>query len=71
MLSEPQQGSLARQGKEDVTVPLGILLVVRLIPPQLLAEHRAAAAARQAARPVSVAAAAVMVALWLAPWLLP
>ncbi|WP_395454076.1 YkvA family protein (plasmid) [Azospirillum melinis] len=46
-------------------VPLGILLVVRLIPPELLAEHRADAA-RRSARPVSVAAAAVMVVLWLA-----
>ncbi|MBK1839283.1 DUF1232 domain-containing protein [Azospirillum sp. YIM B02556] len=58
-------------------VPLGLLLVVRLIPPELLAEHRAAAAARQSARPVSFAAAAVMVALWLAAgallwgWLAP
>lgn len=43
-------------------VPLGILLVVRLIPPELLAEHRAAAA-RRSARPVSAAAAALMVAL--------
>ncbi|CAO3363800.1 YkvA family protein [Azospirillum palustre] len=57
-------------------VPLGILLVVRLIPPELLAEHRAAAA-RRSARPVSVAAAAVMVVLWLAAgvllwqWLAP
>ncbi|WP_376967471.1 YkvA family protein (plasmid) [Azospirillum sp. A26] len=57
-------------------VPLGILLVVRLIPPELLAEHRAAAA-RRSAWPVSVAAAAVMVALWLAAgvllwrWLAP
>ncbi|WP_371304269.1 YkvA family protein [Azospirillum sp. B510] len=51
-------------------VPLGILLVVRLIPPELLAEHRAAAAARQSARPVSIAAAAVMIALWLAAGLL-
>ena len=46
-------------------VPLGILLVVRLIPPELLAEHRAAAA-RRSARPVSAAAAALMVGLWLA-----
>lgn len=46
-------------------VPLGILLVVRLIPPELLAEHRTAAA-RRPARPVSVAAAMVMIALWLA-----
>ncbi|PWC87983.1 hypothetical protein TSH100_08815 [Azospirillum sp. TSH100] len=46
-------------------VPLGILLVVRLIPPELLAEHRAAAA-RRSARPVSVAAAVLMIVLWLA-----
>lgn len=46
-------------------VPLGILLVVRLIPPELLAEHRAAAAHRPS-RPVSIAAAVVMIALWLA-----
>lgn len=46
-------------------VPLGLLLVVRLIPPELLAEHRATAAGRPA-RPVSVAAAMVMIALWLA-----
>ena len=46
-------------------VPLGILLVVRLIPPELLAEHRAAASCRPA-RPVSMAAAAAMVVLWLA-----
>lgn len=57
-------------------VPLGILLVVRMIPPELLAEHRAAAA-RRSARPVSVAAAALMIALWLAAgvmlwrWLAP
>ncbi|KAA0593830.1 uncharacterized membrane protein YkvA (DUF1232 family) [Azospirillum lipoferum] len=43
-------------------VPLGILLVVRLIPPELLAEHRAAAA-RRSTRLVSVAAAALMIAL--------
>lgn len=43
-------------------VPLGILLVVRLIPPELLAEHRAAAA-RRPTRPVSVVAAALMIAL--------
>ena len=46
-------------------VPLGLLLVVRLIPPELLTEHRATAA-RRSARPVSVAAAMVMIALWLA-----
>jgi len=46
-------------------VPLGILLVVRLIPPELLAEYRTAAA-RRSARPVSMVAAAAMVVLWLA-----
>lgn len=45
-------------------VPLGILLIARLIPPELLAEHRAIAA-RRSARPVSMAAGAVMIALWL------
>ncbi|MCW2241488.1 YkvA family protein [Azospirillum canadense] len=47
-------------------VPLGILLVVRLIPAEVLEEHRATATARQAARPVSYTAAAVMVGLWIA-----
>jgi uncharacterized membrane protein YkvA (DUF1232 family) len=48
-----------------VIVPLGILAVVRLIPPDVLAEHRAAAAAT-AQRPVSRTAAAVIVCLWAA-----
>jgi uncharacterized membrane protein YkvA (DUF1232 family) len=47
-------------------VPLGILLVVRLIPEEVLAEHRETALARQGARPVSHAAAVFMVALWAA-----
>lgn len=47
-------------------VPLGILLVVRLIPPDVLAEHRAAAESAGGTRPVSRAAAVVMVALWVA-----
>jgi uncharacterized membrane protein YkvA (DUF1232 family) len=46
-------------------VPLGILLVIRLIPPDVLAEHRAAAEKYQAARPVSYAAAAFMIGVWL------
>ncbi len=45
-------------------VPLGILLVIRLIPAAVLEEHRANAA-RLAARPVSHAAAALMVGIWL------
>src|SRR5689334_21102726 len=48
-----------------ILVPLGILLVVRLIPPGILAEHRAlAAAARE--RPVSRGAASIIVVIWLA-----
>jgi uncharacterized membrane protein YkvA (DUF1232 family) len=53
-----------------ILVPLGIWLVVRLIPPRILAEHRAAAAA--AGRPGrSITGAVVSVALWLlaALWL--
>ena len=46
-------------------VPLGILLTIRLVPPALMTEFRIAAEAR-AGRPVSRAAAAVVVALWLA-----
>ena len=45
-------------------VPLGILLVIRLIPAAVLEEHRATAA-RRADRPVSYAAAALMVGIWL------
>lgn len=50
---------------EAVLLPLGIMLAVRLIPPPLMAEHRAAAAAL-AKRPRSRAAAAAVVAVWLA-----
>ncbi len=46
-----------------VLVPLGLLLVVCLIPANLLAEHRAAAA-EIAERPVSWAGAAVVIAAW-------
>ena len=45
-------------------VPLGILLVVRLIPAPLMAEFRAAADAREG-RPVSRWAAAAIVVFWL------
>ena len=48
-----------------IIVPLGIMLAVRLIPPTLMAEFRAEAARREA-RPTSRAAAAAIVALWLA-----
>lgn len=57
-------------------VPLGIFLAIRLVPPALMAEFRIAAKARSG-RPVSRAAAVVVVALWLgtlavtAVWLWP
>ena len=50
---------------ELIILPLGIALVVRLIPPELMAEHRARAVAVQD-RPVSFAAAAAIVLVWLA-----
>ena len=46
-------------------VPLGLLLVMRLLPPEVLADARRQAALRLA-RPRSRVAAAVVVALWLA-----
>lgn len=48
-----------------IIVPLGILLAVRLIPPEIMAEHRAAAAAALE-RPVSRAAGIVIGGIWLA-----
>src|SRR5262245_14909160 len=48
-----------------ILVPLGILAVVKLIPPEVWAESRAAAALA-ADRPVSRTAAIVIVAIWLA-----
>jgi len=48
-----------------VIVPLGILIVLKLIPPEIMAEHRALAAAAQGP-PVSHAAAIVIVVVWAA-----
>jgi uncharacterized membrane protein YkvA (DUF1232 family) len=50
-----------------ILVPLGVLLALRLIPPQVMADSRAAAQATllEGKRPVSRAAAAVIVGLWL------
>ena len=48
-----------------ILVPAGLWLVLRLIPPQVLAEHRAAAEVA-ADRPVSRAAAAGVVIVWIA-----
>jgi uncharacterized membrane protein YkvA (DUF1232 family) len=47
-----------------VIVPLGILLVVRMIPPDVMAEHRATAAL-SAAQPVSKIGAALIIVTWL------
>lgn len=48
-----------------VIVPLGILLVIRLIPDEIMAEHRASAAASQN-RLVSRTAAFVIASIWVA-----
>ena len=48
-----------------IIVPLGILIVVKLIPPEIMAEHRALAAAAQD-RLVSRAAAIVIAIVWTA-----
>jgi uncharacterized membrane protein YkvA (DUF1232 family) len=48
-----------------IIVPLGILIVVKLIPPEIIAEHRALAAESQG-RPVSHTAAIVIVVVWAA-----
>ena len=47
-----------------IIVSLGIGLAIRLIPPDIMAQHRAFAAAAQD-RPVSKAAAAVIIAIWV------
>ena len=52
-----------------ILVPAGIWLVVRLIPPDVMAEHRELAAAAHDG-PVSRTAAAVIVAIWIASALL-
>jgi uncharacterized membrane protein YkvA (DUF1232 family) len=50
---------------ELVVLPLGIMLAVRLIPPEIMAEHRASALAAEG-KPASRAAAAVIVTVWVA-----
>jgi uncharacterized membrane protein YkvA (DUF1232 family) len=52
-----------------IIVPLGILLAVRLIPGQLMSEHRAAAALAES-RPATSAGAIVIVLVWIAAALL-
>ncbi|RVD69543.1 MAG: DUF1232 domain-containing protein [Mesorhizobium sp.] len=58
---------------DAIIVPLGILAVLRMIPPEVMAEHRAAAALA-GERPVSRVAAVVIACVWgasatLAAWL--
>ncbi len=49
-----------------VLIPLGVALVLRLIPPEVMTECRARAQdALAAGKPVSRAAAVIIVALWL------
>ena len=48
-----------------IILPLGVLLVVRMIPPEIMAEHRGAALLAQQ-KPQSTAAAVVIVAIWIA-----
>jgi uncharacterized membrane protein YkvA (DUF1232 family) len=50
---------------ELIILPLAILLVVRLIPPPIMAEHRATAAATEL-KPRSIAGAIAVVAIWIA-----
>jgi uncharacterized membrane protein YkvA (DUF1232 family) len=50
---------------EVILLPLGILAVVKMIPPDLMAEHRAAAALA-ADRPVSRTAAVIIACIWVA-----
>ena len=48
-----------------IIVPLGIMLVVRMIPAHIMAEHRASAEAASG-RPASWSAAVAIVAIWIA-----
>lgn len=48
-----------------ILVPLGVMLVIRLVPPDVMAEHRETARSAEG-RPVSRTAAAVIVVVWIA-----
>jgi uncharacterized membrane protein YkvA (DUF1232 family) len=50
---------------ELVVLPLGIMLALKLIPPELMKEHRVTAA-RVSEEPTSRTAAAVIVLIWVA-----
>jgi len=49
---------------DAVLVPLGVLLVIRLIPPELMEEFRVAAALAEQ-RPVSYITASIFVSIWV------
>lgn len=59
-----------------VLLPAGIALILKMVPPEVMAEHRARAEAMPAGKLVSRAAAVVIVVVWLtlavwgASWLL-
>ncbi|KQU79904.1 hypothetical protein ASD99_24815 [Mesorhizobium sp. Root695] len=50
---------------DAILIPLGILAVVRMIPPEVMAEHREAAALA-VDRPVSRGAAVIIACIWVA-----
>ena len=50
---------------DAILIPLGVWLFLRLVPPEIFALHRAEAEAASA-RPVSRAAAAIIVVIWIA-----
>lgn len=54
---------------DAILIPLGVWLFERMVPPALLAEHRAAAALATE-RPVSWGGVLIVIAIWaLAAWL--
>jgi hypothetical protein len=50
---------------ELAVLPLGIMRAVKLVPPQIMAEHRAAAMTA-VRKPTSRVAAAMIIATWIA-----
>lgn len=48
-----------------ILVPLGVLAVIKMIPPEVMAEHRQAAALA-VDRPVSRSAAVIIACIWIA-----
>jgi uncharacterized membrane protein YkvA (DUF1232 family) len=50
---------------ELILLPLAILLVIKLIPPEIMSEHRVTAEAAHG-RPVSRAGAVAIILIWLA-----